>query len=172
MGPRLRRFALTVHIIASVGWLGAVLPYIVLDVVAATSRDPATLRAAYLAMHLVAAYAIVPLAIAAVVTGLIMSLGTKWGLLRHYWVVVSLVLTLLATVVLFIEMRVIRFYADVAGDSGSSGADIVALGNTLFHSVGGTLVLLVVLVLNVYKPRGLTRYGWRKQEQERARATP
>ena len=33
---------------------------------------------------------------------------------------------------------------------------------------GGLLVLLVITVLNVYKPRGLTPYGWRKQEESRA----
>ena len=45
--------------------------------------------------------------------------------------------------------------------------DLRALGSTLVHSVGGTVVLLVILVLNVCKPRGMTRYGWRKQQEER-----
>lgn len=42
--------------------------------------------------------------------------------------------------------------------------DLSALGSTLIHSVGGPAVLLVILVLNVYKPRGMTRYGWRKEQ--------
>jgi hypothetical protein len=29
------------------------------------------------------------------------------------------------------------------------------------------VVLVVILVLNVYKPRGMTRYGWRKHQEQR-----
>ena len=30
-------------------------------------------------------------------------------------------------------------------------------------------VLLVAVTLSVYKPRGMTRYGWRKQQEQRTR---
>jgi DMSO/TMAO reductase YedYZ heme-binding membrane subunit len=86
MPPRLRKFALAAHFTRAVGWIGAVAGYIALDVAAATSQDPNTLRAAYLAMELIAWYVIVPLAFASLLSGLIMSLGTRWGLLRYYWV--------------------------------------------------------------------------------------
>ncbi|HEX8932964.1 MAG TPA: DUF2269 domain-containing protein, partial [Pseudonocardiaceae bacterium] len=86
MAPRLRKFALAAHITLAVGWIGAVAGYIALDVAAATRQDAQTLRAAYLAMELIAWYVIVPLALASLLTGLVMSLGTKWGLFRHYWV--------------------------------------------------------------------------------------
>src|SRR5215207_3165283 len=52
MTPRLRKFALAVHITLAVGWIGAVAGYIALDVAAATSKDTQKLRAAYLAMEL------------------------------------------------------------------------------------------------------------------------
>ena len=173
MAPRLRKFALAAHIAFSVGWIGAVAGYIALDVAAATSQDAQTLRAAYLAMGLIAWYAIVPLALASLLTELFMSLGTKWGLFRHYWVLISLLLTIFATVVLLMETRTIGYFADVAADPTTSGGDLRALGSTLVHSVGGTGVLLVILVLNVYKPRGMTRYGWRKRGQQRtATAVP
>ena len=55
--------------------------------------------------------------------------------------------------------------ADRAAVPTTSSDDLRALGNTLVHSVGCTVVLLVILVLNVYKPRGMTRYGWRKQQE-------
>jgi hypothetical protein len=41
------------------------------------------------------------------------------------------------------------------------------LDGGLFHAGGGLLVPLVIAVLNVYKPQGLTPYGWRKQHQQR-----
>jgi hypothetical protein len=167
MTPRLRKFALATHITLAVGWIGAVAGYIALDVAAATGQDAQTLRAAYLAMELIAWYVIVPLAFASLLTGLVMALGPKWGLFRHYWVLISLLLTIIATIVLLAETPTISYFADIAADPTTSGDDLRALGSTLVHSVGGTAVLLVILVLNVYKPRGMTRYGWRKQQEER-----
>src|SRR5918998_6646725 len=154
MPPRLRKFALATHITLAVGWIGAVAGYIALDVAAATSQDAKTLRAAYLAMELIAWYVIVPLALASLLTGLVMSLGTKWGLLQHYWVLVSLLLTVIATAVLLVETQTIGYYAAVAADPATFGDGRRALGSTLAHSVGGTVVLLAILALNVYKPRG------------------
>jgi hypothetical protein len=123
-------------------------------------------------MGLIARYVIVPLALASLLTGLVMSLGTKWGLFRHYWVLISLLLTIIATIVLLVETQIISYFADVAADPTSSSDDLRALGSTLVHSVGGTVVLLVILGLNVYKPRGMTRYGWRKQQEERKVSQP
>jgi hypothetical protein len=167
MPPGLRKFALLVHIMTSVGWIGAVVAYIPLDVTTRISQDAETLRAVYLGMELIAQWAIVPLAWAAFVTGLIVSLGTPWGLFRHYWVLISLLLTAVALLVLRSEMRTISALARIAADPTTSDTALRALPSTLVHSVGGLIVLLVVLGLNVYKPRGLTPYGWRKQQEQR-----
>ncbi|HWH24023.1 MAG TPA: DUF2269 domain-containing protein [Candidatus Limnocylindria bacterium] len=170
MSAGLRKFVLATHLTLSIGWIGAVAAYIALDVAAATSQDGVALRAAYLAMGLIVAYVIVPLAVAALLTGLVVSLGTKWGLFRHWWVLISFLLTLFATAVLLIETRTISAYAAMAADPTTTSADLHPLGGTLLHSVGGLLVLLVIAWLNVYKPRGLTRYGWRKLQEERRAA--
>jgi hypothetical protein len=168
MSPGLRKFALAAHLTLSVGWIGAVAAYLALDVSTATSQDVQVLRAAYLGMESIARYIIVPLAFASLVTGLVMSVGTMWGLLRHYWVLISLLLTIIATAVLLVETQVISSLADMAADPTTSSDELRAMGSTLVHSVGGTVVLLVVLVLNVYKPQGMTRYGLRKQREQRA----
>jgi hypothetical protein len=68
-------------------------------------------------------------------------------------------------VVLLSETRTIRYLADRAADPTTSAKELRALESTLVHSIGGTIVLLVVLVLNLYKPEGLTAYGWRKQRE-------
>jgi hypothetical protein len=167
MPPRLRKFALTVHLTFSVGWIGAVVAYLALGISAVTSQDAQTVRAAYLAMEVTGWYVIVPLALAALLTGLVMALGTKWGLFRHYWTLITLVLTILATGVLLLHMPTVSFLADVAQEA--DGSDLGGLGGDLLHPGVGLLVLLVIQVLNVYKPRGLTPYGWRKQHEERAR---
>ena len=164
LSPRLRRAVLTTHIATSVGWLGAVLAYLGLDVVATTSRDLALTRAAYAALEVIAVWVIVPLALVSTAVGIGNALGTSWGLFRHYWVVVKLLLTLLATAVLLAETRTIRSLAEAA----TASADPRGLPGTLPHSVGGLVVLLILLILSVYKPKGLTRRGWRRQ-QERLR---
>lgn len=160
MPPGLRKFMLTVHVTCSVGWLGAIAAYIALNVPALTSQDPQTVRGAYLMMETVGWYALVPLAIGSLVTGIVQSLGTPWGLFRHYWVVLSLILTVFATVILLLHMGDIGTKAAQAADAST---DPSQLGGDLMHSVGGLLVLTVPLVLNIYKPRGMTRYGRRKR---------
>ena len=95
-----------------------------------------------------------------------MALGTRWGLFRHYWVLFSFVLTLLAALVLALHMPTVSSMADVA--RRAEGATLYDLGGDLLHPVIGLLVLLVVQVLNVYKPRGMTRYGQRKQTMRKA----
>jgi hypothetical protein len=170
MGPGLRKLVLATHLSFSVGWIGAVAAYLTLDVTVATVDDAQILRAAWVAMGLVVTWAIVPLAIASLVTGLVMALGTKWGIFRHWWVVISLLLTLAATLVLLQEAGVITQAAAIAADPASSDMQLRELPPTLPHSVGGLGVLLVIQVMNVYKPQGLTPYGWRKQQEERRAA--
>jgi hypothetical protein len=165
MPPRLRKFALAAHLAFSVGWIGTVVAYLALGVAAVTSQDAQTVRAAWIAMELIGWYVIVPLALASLLTGLVMALGTKWGLFRHYWVLFSLVLTILATVVLLLHMPDVSVLADVAQEA--EGASLDGLGGDLLHPGLGLVVLLVIQVLNVYKPRGMTRYGWRKQQEQR-----
>ena len=119
-------------------------------------------------MELTGWFAIVPLALAALLSGLVMSLGTKWGLFRHYWVLISLVLTILATVVLLANMQTVSFFAGIAADpTADVGGLRGGLRGELLHAGVGLLVLLVIQVLNVYKPRGMTAYGWRKQREQR-----
>ena len=165
MRPRVRKAMLAVHIASSVGWLGAIAAYIALNVPVVAGADEALLRSAHLMMKPVAWYAVVPLAIASFVTGIVQALGTPWGLFRHYWVLISLFVTVFATVILLLHLPDIDALAARAADPSS---DVGSLHGDLFHSIGGLLVLLVPLVLNLYKPRGLTRYGWRKQQEQRA----
>jgi hypothetical protein len=169
MRPALRKLVLAIHLSTSVGWIGAVVAYLALDVTVATGGDPSVVRAAWIAMGWIASWAIVPLALASLLTGLVMALGTKWRLFRHWWVLISFLLTVGAAGVLLSETRVISDSAEMAADPTTSTDQLFAMPSTLPHSVGGLVVLLAVQVLNVYKPQGLTPYGWRKLQEERRR---
>jgi len=115
MTPRVRKFALTAHVISSVGWLGAIAVFLALSVAGLTIRDAQMVRAAYLAMELTAWSVLVPLALASLLSGLVQSLGTPWGLFQHYWVLVKLLLTMLATIVLLMYTQTISYTAGLAG---------------------------------------------------------
>ena len=170
MKPGVRKFALATHLAFSVGWIGAVVAYLALGVAAVTSPAVQTVRAAWIAMELIGWYVIVPLALASLLTGLIVAFGTKWGLFRHYWVLFSFALTIFATVVLFLHMPTVSVTADVAQEA--QGAALEGLGGDLLHPGIGLVVLLVIQTLNVYKPQGMTRYGWRRQQQQRMARVP
>lgn len=164
MGPALRRFALTAHVTFSVGWIGSVVAYLALGVAAVTG-EARTVRAAWTGMDVIGWYVTVPLAVASLLTGLLMALGTRWGLFRHYWVLFSLVLTLVSTAVLLLHMPSVSSTAERAQQADAASLD--ALGGDLAHPAVGLVVLLVIQVLNVYKPRGMTRHGCRQQDDQR-----
>jgi hypothetical protein len=173
MPPRVRKFALTAHVSSSVGWLGAVGGFLALAVAGLTSEDVQMVRAAYLAMDVTTWFVIVPLAIASLVTGLVVSLGSTWGLFRHYWVLMKLVITILATILLLVHTHPIAVLAAIAKQSTPYGADVRPLQIQLVADAGLALMaLLVATTLGVYKPRGITRYGWRKQREERSASQP
>jgi hypothetical protein len=171
MTPRARKFALTAHVTSSVGWLGAVVVFLALAVVGLTSQDAQTVRGAYLVMEPAAWFVLVPLAFASLLTGLVQSLGTTWGLFRHYWVLFKLLIAVFATIVLLIYMETFSFMAGVAADP-SADLGVVRNASPGLHAALALLVLLVATVLAVYKPRGMTPYGRRKQHERRTVLVP
>ena len=162
-----RKLALAAHITASVGWVGAVLVFLAMAVIGMTSTEAEVVRAVYLVMAPAAALVLLPLAVASFVTGVVSSLVTRWGLFRHYWVIAKILITIFATAVLLIYLDTFRYMASVAADPA---AEIGAVRNPspVLHSVLALLILLFATGLAVYKPAGLTRYGWRKQHEEGA----
>ncbi|MGA5411703.1 hypothetical protein ACPCSC_31155 [Streptomyces lavendulocolor] len=164
--PRLRKLTLTLHVTSSVGWLGAVAAFLALAVAGLTSSSPQTVRGAYLAMDVVGWYVIVPFGIACLLTGLVQSLGTVWGLLRHYWVVAKLLITLVATLLLLVHMQPVGHLADAAARAALAGGELEGMRIQLIaDAAAAMLVLLTAAALSVFKPRGVTRYGRRRREQ-------
>jgi hypothetical protein len=92
------------------------------------------------------------------------TLRTPWGLFRHYWVVIALVLTTLSLAVMLLHMPSVSRLAGLARSADDAAAS--RLGGDVLHPALGLLVLIVITVLNVHKPRGLTPYGQHKQAKE------
>jgi hypothetical protein len=165
--PLLRKFVLTAHVTFAVGWLGAVAGFLALAIAGLTSQDAQIVRSAYLAMELIARFVIVPLSFAPLLTGPALSLGTPWGLFRHYWILVKLLITILSTIILQVHMQPISYLSGVAAEATLSSADLRLQIQMVVASGAALLALLVTTTLSVYKPRGMTPYGWRKQYEER-----
>ena len=152
-----RKILLTAHVSSSVGWFGAVAGFLALAIVGLTSGNGSLAWGAYLAMDLTTWYVIVPLAVLSVLTGVISSLGTMWGLFRHYWVLVKLLITLVCSVILAIHMRPIELLAAAATRARSIDASLHSAQAMMVYASGAALAALLVLTaLSVFKPRGLT----------------
>ena len=158
--PALRRFTFTAHVTSSVGWIGSVLVFLALALIGLTSQDERTVRGAYLVMAPAAWFVLVPLAHAALLSGIALSLGTPWGLLRYYWVVFKLGITLFSTVILLIYMGTFRQMAGVAADPVVE-LELVRNPSPVVHAVLALVLLLIATWLAVYKPFGLTPYAIR-----------
>ena len=166
MTPRLSKFTLTAHVSSSVGWLGAVAAFLALSIAGLTSENTQMVRATYLAMELVGWCVIVPLSLASLLTGLGQSLGTTWGLFRHYWIVVKLLIAVIATVFLLLHMQPVGHLANVVAKTTLARGELAGLRIQLVADAGAAiLVLLVATALSIYKPQGLTPYGRRKQSE-------
>jgi hypothetical protein len=165
MGPTVRKVMLTAHVTFSVGWAGAVAAFLALAVAGLTSGDAATMRAADLGAGLITWYVIVPFALASLVTGVTASLGTTWGLVRYYWILIKLALTVAATGVLLLHTQPITAMAAAAASTARPTAGDQLRIQLTVAAAAALVVLAVATALSVYKPRGMTPYGWRKQRE-------
>jgi len=139
MRPVTRKWFLFAHVATSVGWIGAELAILVCAVVALAGPDPMATRSAQVIAGLLASLLYFPASLLALATGVVLSLGTKWKLVRYHWVLWKLVATLalfgggnLLVVPIFVK------YADEAAHGQAVGAGAVSVGLTLL--LGATLV--------------------------------
>jgi hypothetical protein len=166
MAPRTRKLALAAHVAASVGWLGAVAAFLALAISGLAGDDPARVRGAYAAMEVVAWQVILPLALAALLTGLVQSLGTEWGLLRHHWVVAKLLITVVSTLLLLLHLQPVSHLARLAAVGAIPGESGRLQLQMVVDSALAAVAILAALLLSVLKPRGMTRWGrrWRARQ--------
>lgn len=163
MTLRLRKAALTAHIAFSVGWLGAIVAFLVLSIYALASDDVATVRVAYEALERMGWVVLLPFSAASLVSAVLQSLVSPWGLFRHYWVLFKLVINVVATIVLVMYTATLAELARVAADEPAA-LDAGGRWSPVLHAAGALILLLFATALAVYKPRGLTPWGREKQQ--------
>lgn len=166
LSPRSRTAWLTAHVVTSVGFLGAVVVFFMLALVGLLGTEPDLLRGVYLAADLATRLVIVWLCLTSTATGLVLSLGTPWGLVRHWWMVAKLAIAAVSTGALFLHVRLVTAMMEAATGQPLAGGDLVTQRLQLVVASGAAiLALLVATILSVAKPRGLTRHGWRQRHR-------
>ena len=172
MTPRLRKFALTAHITLSVGWLGAVAVFLIHTIIGLTSEQSLLVRSAYLAMELSVWAVIILTCFGSLLTGIVQSLGTHWGLFKHYRIVVKLLLTVVITIFLLLHLEPLAYIARIASEKILSAIDHRGVRIQLaVAAAGALLVVLATIAISVYKPWGKIPYGFgrlNKMREERA----
>lgn len=159
MNQKVSKAMLTTHITFSVGWIGTVAAFLALSIVGLVSSD-AIVRSCYIAMEIVAWFIIIPFCFASLVTGLVQALGTHWGLFKHWWVFVKLILTVIATLILILHMQPISYLADVATQNVISYDELRGLRvRIVADAAAAILVLTAITTVSVYKPWGRIQFG-------------
>jgi len=161
--------------VTSVGWLGVVIAKIAVGFAAinAPQADVATTLFTFTA---VLNPIFPPAAIATIVTGIFLSLGTRWGLFDHYWVVLKLILTV-AVIVTAVRIGDRFVEAALGVPTGALGDDstvqdvIWTAGAALSLSIAHALMLIVAAVLSVFKPWGRTFFAQRSVSRQPSRAS-
>ncbi|GHF46320.1 DUF2269 domain-containing protein [Streptomyces sp. NRRL_ISP-5395] len=147
-----RRGVLVAHIAVSVSWLGLTVGLLTLGLTAFLTGDPATASAATRAMKVFGDWLVVPVALLSLVSGLVLALGTPWGLARHRWVWIKFWLTLITTGLSIFSLR--------PGIDAAVADEVVDINLVIAPSVA-TATYLFITAISVLKPWGLTRRGRR-----------
>lgn len=160
--PGVRKAVLVLHLLGVGAWLGIDVVVGILAAVATGSGEAAD-RA--LALQVIGTYLAGPMLAAGVIvlaTGLVLGWGTRWGLVRFWWVAVKLavnvVLVVLIVFVLMPGMAEVRTIGELLAASGELTGDVSSLR---FPPAVSLTALTIAVVLSVYKPWGRTRFGER-----------
>ncbi|TDD88029.1 DUF2269 domain-containing protein [Actinomadura rubrisoli] len=151
--PSTRKAITVVHIAASVALLGEVWGLVVLNLCATLTDDGALAHAAYRLMGVLVFAGGIPLSLISLGSGIALALGSRWGLLRHYWVFAKLLLligVILCGMLLFQPEAMTEATRDGSRPSGRQWAQVAVVSGQL-------TMLLTATALSVFKPRGRIR---------------
>src|SRR5215217_1999523 len=102
--PAARKVVLVVHVISGIGWMGVDMALVVLLITARTTNDALLVISGFTAIRMIVPIVVPPLSLSILVTGLMLGLGSRWGLLRYWWVLVKLLLSIIMTVLVFVSL--------------------------------------------------------------------
>ncbi|MPZ87033.1 MAG: DUF2269 domain-containing protein [Nitriliruptorales bacterium] len=158
---RARKVVLAAHVLLSVTWLGIVAAKLAMAVTAVSTADAALAEMTYRLMDSPLTTITQPTAAGALVTGLALSLGTRWGLLRHWWIVVKFALT--AAVILtgnaLITLFTLQSLDAVAAPASAADGPTAAAAPLMAALLVTVVMLAAASVISTFKPWGRTPRG-------------
>ena len=164
MTRKMRKFVLLAHILSAVSWIGVDLVMGVLSFRGLTTDDPQTLATAYGALALFCVPLLLTLGLLTLTTGVLLGLGTRFGLARYWWVVTKLVITVVLCVLVLVLLRPTLVEAGTQTalvDGTLPGRLTDVRRDMIFPPIVSTSALLFASWLSVYKPWGTTPRGRR-----------
>ena len=158
MGARTRKSVLLVHIASAGAWLGIDVVMAVLVFTALFTDDDRTKALSFQALELVAVWPLLTLGMLCLLTGILLGLGSRYGLVRYWWVAVKLALNLvLSGLVLVALAPEVADAAERARQFDAGAAASLGVGDLIFPPIVSPTALLVAMVLAVFKPWGRIR---------------
>ncbi|WP_156448514.1 hypothetical protein [Mycobacterium sp. NAZ190054] len=162
--PRPRKALVAAHAVAAAAWVGIGVTLVAMAVVAMATDDVSAAHAIY---EMMATFdvTLLPWAnFATVLTGLALSFATKWGLIRHYWVIAKAVVAVGILVMAFGFLHdelegVVDQTAALAATGGTAAQPWGGAGVVLWGFVCAGLGLVAAMLLSLYKPGGRTRFA-------------
>ncbi|MEW2495175.1 DUF2269 domain-containing protein [Streptomyces nodosus] len=155
-----RRACLVVHVVASASWLGLTLGLLALGINATVMRSAVTVESSVRAMKLFADWLVLPVAVLTLLSGLVLSLATPWGLARHRWVYAKFWLTL-ATITA--TVLALRPGVNSAVEAVAAGGQLPGARGVLMGPIVSLTAYVFMTVISILKPWGLTRRGRRQR---------
>src|SRR5262245_18210730 len=92
LGVRTRRAVLITHIASAGGWLGIDVAMAVVIFTAMAAQHAATRAFCLQAQELISVWPLLIAGLVCLASGVVLGLGSKWGLVRYWWVATKLVL--------------------------------------------------------------------------------
>lgn len=158
---RWRKAILVLHIMVGVGWIGVDLALLPLVITGLTTDDGEAAAASYRAIAVLVPWTVPALSLLILTTGIVLGLGTKWGLLRYWWVTTKLVISIILTALVFVALlpavSSLEVTSATTGDQVRAALDDPAM--FLFPPVVSGLLLVLATILSVTKPWGQRRKG-------------
>ncbi|MFC0105860.1 hypothetical protein [Kibdelosporangium aridum] len=172
LSPSQRKSVLVVHVTSSVAWLGIITVQGSLGITAVTTDDPAVAQSMFTTMLVIDGTFLGPAAFLAFFTGIVLAVGTRWGLLRRWWVAAKFATMLILMVLPIIAWQDVPVDGYALADAGHPLSEIrTALGATPYLAMISPVLAVFAVILSISKPWGLTPLG-RRQPLRLSRNAP
>ncbi|MET7751927.1 hypothetical protein [Micromonospora sp. NPDC005367] len=169
LGARTRKGVLVVHIASAGAWLGIDVAMALVIFTAIFTDDTGTRALCYQVLQLFAVWPLFTAGIVCLASGVVLGLGSKYGLVRYWWVATKLALNILLTGLVPVALRPGLSGLSELGRQLAAGHPVTAsIGSMIYPPIVSPAALLIAIVLAVFKPWGRIRRPPERSRSPRA----